>query len=574
MNFKDRADAGRRLAARLMSLRDTNVVVLGLPRGGVPVAAEVAQALDAPLDVILVRKLGVPSQPELAMGAIGEGGIRIMNDDVARAARITNKQWAMVEERERLELERRVRRFRGGRPQVPISGHTAVLIDDGIATGATARAACEVARAFGAERVVLAVPVAASSSIEELRSVADEIVCLEVPSEFRGVGEWYDDFSQTTDDEVVALLQRATERALTDTATTDVEVVAGPVRLAGRLTVPEDAKALVVFAHGSGSSRHSARNQLVAKVLNRAGLGTLLFDLLTPSEERDRANVFDIELLGRRLVDATRWLQTHPATRRLAIAYFGASTGAAAALWAAAEPGLDIFAAVSRGGRPDLAGRRLDAVRAPTLLIVGSRDQQVLELNRSAAARMHCEHRVAVVPGATHLFEEPGTLQAAAELARDWFTDHLVSAPALIDAAVACPRCGTTNRIASAFAGPPRCDACHEHLPWMVDAGAGDFAAVVDTRIPVLVDLWAPWSAPCLAVAPSVERAARDLAGRLKLVKVNVDDAPTVARDLSVQSIPTLLLMRDGRVVGRHVGALADDALMNWVHATLEHAVA
>jgi len=575
MPFRDRVDAGRRLAARLAPLRGVDVVVLGLPRGGVPVAAEVARALDAPLDVILVRKLGVPVQPELAMGAIGEGGVRIANDDVVQAARITPDQWREVETRERAELERRAQRFRRGRSPVPLAGRTAVIVDDGVATGSTARAACRVARALGAERVVLAVPVAPCGSIEELQPSVDQIVCLEVPSDFRSVGDWYDDFSQTTDDEVVALLDRgAGSPGSSDIATTEVEVAAGPVRLAGQLAVPADAQALVVFAHGSGSSRHSPRNQFVAQVLNQAGLATLLFDLLTPLEERDRANVFDIELLGRRLVDATRWLRSNPQTRQLQIAYFGASTGGGAALWAAAEPGLDIVAVVTRGGRPDLAGARLAAVRAPTLLIVGSRDEQVLELNQSAAARLRCEHRVAVVSGATHLFEEPGTLRVAAELARDWYTDHLPAVAPANHIVVGCPGCGAKNRVPSTAAGTPRCAKCHQDLPWIVDAGDGDFAAVVAGSVPVLVDLWAPWCGPCRLVAPAVEGAARELAGRLKIVKVNVDDAPGLARDLSVQSIPTLLLMLGGRTVGRHVGALAGDRLLDWVRATLNRSAA
>ena len=163
--------------------------------------------------------------------------------------------------------------------------------------------------------------------------------------------------------------------------------------------------------------------------LNRARLGTLLFDLLTAEEEHDRAKVFDIDLLARRLVDATEWLRTHPESAGLPIGYFGASTGAAAALWASTEPGLDIAAVVSRGGRPDLAAPRLGMVTAPTLLIVGSRDDLVLELNRQALARLRCEARLAIVPGATHLFEEPGTLRAAAEHARDWFTSHLAARP-------------------------------------------------------------------------------------------------------------------------------------------------
>ncbi|MGA8296735.1 MAG: dienelactone hydrolase family protein [Acidimicrobiales bacterium] len=201
----------------------------------------------------------------------------------------------------------------------------------------------------------------------------------------------------------------------------------GAAQLEGRLLVPEAAQAVVVFAHGSGSSRHSPRNQYVAGILNAAGLGTLLFDLLTVSEETDRSNVFNIGLLGGRLVAVTRWLREQPETNRLEIGYFGASTGAAAALWAAAELDAEVMAVVSRGGRPDLAGDRLDAVIAPTLLIVGGDDDVVLGLNHDAQAKLRCESRLVVVPGATHLFEEPGTLEVVAEKSRDWFVTHLRS---------------------------------------------------------------------------------------------------------------------------------------------------
>ena len=200
---------------------------------------------------------------------------------------------------------------------------------------------------------------------------------------------------------------------------------AGPVRLSGHLTVPETATGVVVFAHGSGSSRHSPRNRFVASVLNRDGLSTLLFDLLTSEEELDRANVFDIALLGHRLIEVSRWLRSEPVVGSLPVGYFGASTGAGAALWAAGEPDADIAAVVSRGGRPDLATDRLGVVSAPTLLIVGGHDDVVLELNRQADAQLRCEHVLEVVPGATHLFEEPGTLEAAANLASEWFTNHM-----------------------------------------------------------------------------------------------------------------------------------------------------
>jgi putative phosphoribosyl transferase len=205
----------------------------------------------------------------------------------------------------------------------------------------------------------------------------------------------------------------------------EVEIRAGRVSLPGDLTLPEGASRLVVFAHGSGSSRKSPRNRLVAETLHEAGLGTLLFDLLTPEEELDRANVFDIELLAGRLVAATEWVGAEvPAP---SLGYFGASTGAAAALWGAADLGTRVAGVVSRGGRPDLAGPRLGAVRAPTLLIVGENDRQVLELNREAQRALRCPHELAVVPRATHLFEEPGALEEVARLAMEWFAKYLGS---------------------------------------------------------------------------------------------------------------------------------------------------
>ena len=197
------------------------------------------------------------------------------------------------------------------------------------------------------------------------------------------------------------------------------------VRLFGDLAIPAESLGIVIFAHGSGSSRRSPRNRSVALSLNEAGFGTLLFDLLTPEEELDRSNVFDVELLAGRLVETTMWLRRQPKAAGTRIGYFGASTGAAAALIAAAELGNDVGAVVSRGGRPDLAARRLAEVRPPTLLIVGGADDDVLQLNREAFALLRCQSRLDIVPGATHLFEEPGTLETVAALAAGWFTRHL-----------------------------------------------------------------------------------------------------------------------------------------------------
>jgi putative phosphoribosyl transferase len=211
--FTDRADAGRRLARKLTSLRGGNIVVLGLPRGGVPVAFEVAGELAAPLDVIVVRKLGLPAQPELAMGAVGEGGILIINREVVRRSRVSPEDLAAAEQRERQELQRQARQFRAGRAPVDVGGRAAVVVDDGIATGSTARAACEVARGQGAARVIMAAPVGSPDSASALRGSGscDEVHLLRAPASFSSVGEWYADFRPVSDAEVASLLERAAQ---------------------------------------------------------------------------------------------------------------------------------------------------------------------------------------------------------------------------------------------------------------------------------------------------------------------------------------------------------------------------
>jgi putative phosphoribosyl transferase len=289
---------------------------------------------------------------------------------------------------------------------------------------------------------VLAVPVGAPESLARLRHEADDVVCVEEPEAMWAIGFWYEQFGQTPDAEVRELLalarhpQRATDAhdpPADPPLRRPVEIALAPTgeSLHADIVVPEHATGVVIFAHGSGSSRHSPRNRHVADVLNRAGLATLLLDLLTADEELDRRNVFDVELLARRLLDASRWTRSQPELAALPIGYFGASTGAAAALWAAADSGDDIAAVVCRGGRPDLAWPLLGDVTVPTLLIVGGRDPVVLDLNRQARAQMHdAPSELAIVPGATHLFEEPGTLDQVAQLATAWFARHLSGARA------------------------------------------------------------------------------------------------------------------------------------------------
>ncbi|MCA1688262.1 MAG: dienelactone hydrolase family protein [Actinobacteria bacterium] len=424
--FRDREDAGRRLAERLSRFRGERPVVFALPRGGVPVGYEISRSLEVPLEIFVARKLGAPGQPEFGIGAVAPGGVRILNDDVVRRLGIPDDYVERITERETAEVERRMRLFRGDRPEPEVRGRTVILVDDGLATGVTARAAVKALRRLEPRLLVLAAPVCAAQTAELLGPEVDELVCLETPPDLGAIGFWYRDFSQTSDEEVIELLERARreheERAATEER--PVMVPAGPVELEGNLGVPEGARGVVLFAHGSGSGRNSPRNRYVARALREAGLATLLIDLLTPDEEEVDLR-FDIGLLAERLAGATDWLIKNPDTQGLRIGYFGASTGAGAALVAAAERPGTVGAVVSRGGRPDLAGDALPLVEAPTLLIVGGDDEPVIRMNEEAFARISAEKRLEIVAGATHLFEEPGALEEVARLAAGWFARHL-----------------------------------------------------------------------------------------------------------------------------------------------------
>ncbi len=407
--------------------------MLGLARGGVPVARQVADVLGCPLEVAVARKLGVPGIAEVALGAIAEGSRRVVGDPVGWYIGVPRRVVARIAARERAEVERRVRLYREGRAIPELHGRTVVLVDDGLATGATLRAAALALRNRRPARLVVAVPVASAASAVELGREVDEVVTLMTPERLGTVSDWYEDFSPVGDAEILRLLGREPEVAVESPLRRDahqesaVMIWAEGCRLAGDLGLPEEPagpEGLVMLAHGGGSSRNSYRNRYLAGRLRMAGFASLRVDLLTENERLADAGSagirFDVTRIARRLIAATRWAARERVPGGQRIILMGASTGAAAALLAAAElPGL-ISAVVARGGRVDLAGRALVKVIAPVLLVVGGADRDTLVWNRQAMRALPRGARLAIIPGAGHTFEEPRALGAVGEQVVQW----------------------------------------------------------------------------------------------------------------------------------------------------------
>lgn len=433
MIFNNRTHAGELLAEKLLKYKSRKPVILALPRGGVPVAAEIAARLGAPFDVLVVRKIGAPFNSELAIGAVCESDEPILNTITLAQIGFEPDDIRNTLKSEKTEVQRQIKLFRQGAKLGDLTQNCVIIVDDGLATGATVKAAIRFLQKKGVEHIVVAVPVAPASTARVIRPRVDELVSLVELEDLYSVGQWYRDFNQVSDEDVLSLLaeQSGQNRKLRSppkgrSVIIDLERENKKNQLRGEFTEFPGMKAIIVFTHGSGSGRQSTRNVQVAEVLNRAGFGTLLFDLLTDNEVKNRKNIFDIKLLSQRLLRVTAWLRQQQNAKGLKIGYFGASTGAAAALVAASQlTGEEsIFSLVSRGGRPDLAGEALERVTAPVLLLVGGKDYDVIELNRIAKKKMR-NAKLSIVPNATHLFEEAGTLQEAARQAAYWFDNYL-----------------------------------------------------------------------------------------------------------------------------------------------------
>lgn len=441
--FHDRTDAGRRLGVLLRNHALERPVVIGLPRGGVPVALEVARALGAPLDIRTVRKVGVPGNPELGAGAVAEGGGVVLNRAVMAEMGLSEGALQGAIARATEEANAVGARLRGACPRIRLRDRTVVIVDDGLATGGTMRAAIATVREEGARSVIVAVPVGPPDTCALVAREVDRLVCPDQPINFHAVGLWYDDFPQLTDETVARMLTAAQlERADTEpqvalpiaigVAREVLRIPSAGAWLEGELEAPLGASALVVLAHGSGSSRHSTRNRFLARALRDAGFATLRLDLLT-GEESARALAKadgpavepEIPALAARLAAVVDWVRQAPRFAGMPTGLLGGSSGAAVALMAAAERPWDVWAVVSRGGRPDLVKEILGAVRAPTLFIVGGKDAGVLSLNQDAMAQLSAPRRLSIVRNAGHLFEEPGALEEVADLAVAWFAEHM-----------------------------------------------------------------------------------------------------------------------------------------------------
>jgi predicted phosphoribosyltransferase/alpha/beta superfamily hydrolase len=424
MYFRDRKDAGKQLAAVLKQRDYVSPVVLGIPRGGVPVAAEVARALGGTLAVVVARKLGAPGQPELAIGAITASGVAYLNTGVAIAVGASQAYIDAEKQRQVEEAQRREELFDSHR-RPDLRDRTVIVVDDGVATGATAIAAIRAMKAEGAKRVVVAVPVGPPEMIDLLGKEADEVVCLESDPGFWAVGQYYDNFDQVTDRDVRALLDTYAPQSPA-AESTRVTIKRNHINLAGILTTPpgEGPFPLVIFVHGLGSGKDSPRNVTIATHLVDSDIATLLFDLSGHGESspdpHHRVDAYVADLQA-----AFAWATDQPEVKTEAIGISGSSLGATVAVLALAEGRIKPKTMVLRA--PPVEAEDFRRVDIPSLVLIGSLDP--LRSGVEWGVRDCAKLTLSVVEGASHLFEEPGTLEEALRRTVDWFASQLLVSP-------------------------------------------------------------------------------------------------------------------------------------------------
>jgi putative phosphoribosyl transferase len=433
MHFKDRKHAGRLLSTKMsqFSYNRNRTVVIAIPLGGVSVAYELASELQLPLDILPIKKIGAPLDPELATGAVGENSEVLYNTELLKYLGYGHHDIEPMKEMALMKIKKISEVLRQGHIPLQLENKDIILVDDGVSSGTTMRTAIQFLRKKRVRKIHIATPVCSPDAMAELAGQVNKFTTVLTPVNFTSIGEWYDDFSQVETKEVIRILNEFHSGQNT-LSPQDVLVKDAHVELPGQLYLSAKNKSWIIFAHGSGSSHKSVRNNIVAEELAHSGHGTLLFDLLTIDEDENYNNRFNITLLSKRLLMATMWLvNSKYYVKGTPIGYFGASTGAAAALMASANSPLEypLYAITSRGGRPDIIDdRTLQSIKIPTLLIVGGEDHEVIKLNEKASFYLpNC--RVVIVPHASHLFEEAGTLEEVTKLAIQWFDEHIATRP-------------------------------------------------------------------------------------------------------------------------------------------------
>jgi putative phosphoribosyl transferase len=427
--FESREEAAQRLADKLKNLKGQNALVLAIPRSSVPMGRVVADAIEGELDLLLVHRFTDSRHPELDLGSVTEDGEVYLNRSAQHYGYTEHEvEKAALDEIRNLQEQRRT--YTPGSSAIDPSGRSVVIVDDGTGSLHAMMAAIRYLDAQGARRIFLATPLASLNTIKALGENVD-VCTLAVPDIVETVTGFYREFPLVTDRQVMQALNRTLRIPAQngeDSRRREILVSSGPVSLTGVLSLPDDAKALVILAHGQGQGRFDWRSRLIADSLEKAGLATLMIDLLDDEESQNSRNVTHVPLLAHRLNLVTEWIARDPDLSEMDLGYYGSSSEGAAILQTAAEHRLKTHAAAVRGARPDATQSYLQYVQAPTLLIVPGDDDELLNQNRLALEELRCEKRLQVMPDASEEFEEPGSSETLADLVTGWFRTHLARA--------------------------------------------------------------------------------------------------------------------------------------------------
>lgn len=420
--FQNREEAGRLLGEKLLSYKNQHPVILAVPRGGVPVAFEVAKLLNCPLDLIMVKKIGAPKQPELAVGAVSEDSIPIYNKSLVRALSLKHSYLDQVAKKKIKEVHEQLKEFRGTKIPENIKNRTVILIDDGIATGATLMAAIQFIRQKEPLKIVVASPVGSKENLQRIKKLADDVICLKTPDPFMSVGLWYENFNQVSNEEVIRLL--GDSRFLAEESNSEIVIQDAHTELHGELHLCDHGKDLIVLTSGSELYQHNPRCQTFKEEFLKSGFNVLLLNLYSEKEIQNTTSPVSLATLSRRLILGTEAAITKIKSSPVSVGYFAMGVGAGAALAASAQSARKISAIVSFRGRPDMAEEYWRRIETPVLFIAGENDTSIVSIHNYEKEKLRHAKSIAI-PHTTY-FEEFEPLSEAVEYSLDWFTRFLL----------------------------------------------------------------------------------------------------------------------------------------------------